>query len=340
MPAAPSSRRAERSAAVIGERGGSGDNGNLKTPRYLPVAQSGKITDSLDRFADLLPGFLYQLERSPAGVFRYRYVSSGMQRILGVSPAEALADADGVLAMIHPDDIDRVIEESMQTAAELRPWRSEFRMQARDGRLIWIEAQDLPVQEPDGTICWSGYANDISEKKALEQKIRDLARVDGLTGLPGRQSFLELVENSLLRARRNRSRFALFFVDLDRFKPVNDSCGHAAGDALLQAVAGRLRSTLRESDAVGRFGGDEFLVLLPDLARPEEGAAVAKKIGEALDRPFELPAGRFSISSSIGIAIYPDHGVDVDTLIENADRAMYEAKKDGGGSYRFSAAAG
>ena len=211
------------------------------------MARSGKITDSLDQFADLLPGFLYQLERSPADVFRFRYVSSGMQRILGVSPAEALADADGVLAMIHPDDIDRVIGESMQTAAELRPWHGEFRMHARDGRLIWIEAQDLPVQEPDGTICWSGYANDVSEKKLLEQKIRDLARFDGLTGLPNRQNFIELVENNLLRARRNRSRLALFFVDLDRFKPVNDSFGHAAGDELLKAVAARLRRALREN---------------------------------------------------------------------------------------------
>ncbi|MBX3651094.1 MAG: sensor domain-containing diguanylate cyclase [Burkholderiales bacterium] len=304
------------------------------------MAKSGKITDSLDQFADLLPGFLYQLERSPAGVFRYRYVSSGMQRILGVSPAEALADADGVLAMIHPDDIDRVIEESMQTAAELRPWRSEFRMRARDGRLIWIEAQDLPVKEPDGTILWSGYANDVSEKKLLEQKIRDLARFDGLTGLPNRQNFIDLVENNLLRARRNRSRFALFFVDLDRFKPVNDSCGHAAGDELLKAVAARLRGALRESDIVGRFGGDEFLVLLPDIAQPADAVGVAEKIGAALDRTFELPCGQFSISSSIGIAIYPDNGRAVDRLIENADLAMYEVKKDGGGSYRFSVAAG
>jgi len=304
------------------------------------VAKPGKITDSLDRFADLLPGFLYQLERSPAGVFRYRYVSSGMQRILGVSPAEALADADCVLGMIHPDDIDRVIEESMQTAMELRPWRGEFRMFARDGRLIWIEAQDLPVKEPDGTILWSGYVNDITGKKALEQKIQDLARFDGLTGLPNRQNFIELVENNLLRARRNRSRFALFFVDLDRFKPVNDNFGHAAGDELLKAVAARLRGALRESDIVGRFGGDEFLVLLPDIAQPADAVGVAGKIGAALDRPFELPSGRFSISSSIGIAIYPDHGSGVDALIEAADRAMYEAKKDGGGAYRFSAAAG
>ena len=306
-------------------------------PQNPQVSKSGNITDSLDQFADLLPGFLYQLERSPEGVFRYRYVSSGMQRILGVSPAEALADAEGVLAMIHPEDIDRVIEESLQTAAELRSWHGEFRMQARDGRLIWIAAQDLPVREPDGTICWSGYANDITEKKLLEQKVRDLARFDGLTGLPNRQHFIDLVENNLLRARRNRSRFALFFVDLDRFKPVNDEFGHAAGDELLRAVATRLRAALRDSDAVGRFGGDEFLVLLPDIAKPGDAAGVATKISAALSRAFELPAGCFSISCSIGIAIYPDHGSNVDTLIERADQAMYEAKKDGGGSYRFSA---
>lgn len=301
------------------------------------MSQSGKTSDSLDRFADLLPGFLYQLERSPQGVFRYRYVSSGMQRVLGVSPAEALADAEGVLAMIHPEDIDRVIAESLQTAAELRQWRGEFRMHARDGRLIWIEAQDLPVREPDGTICWSGYANDITERKALEQKLRDLARFDGLTGLPNRQHFIDLVENNLLRARRNRSRLALFFVDLDRFKPVNDEFGHVAGDELLQAVARRLRGTLRESDVVGRYGGDEFLVLLPDIARPGDAAGVAAKIAAALGRMFELRSGRFAISCSIGIAFYPEHGGDVDALIEAADQAMYEVKKDGGGSYRFSA---
>lgn len=301
------------------------------------MSKSGKIIDSLDRFADLLPGFLYQLERSPEGVFRYRYVSSGMQRILGVTPAEALADAEGVLAMIHPDDIDRVLEESLQTAAELRPWHCEFRMHARDGRLIWISAQDLPALEPDGTICWSGYANDITEKKVLEQKIRDLARFDGLTGLPNRQHFIDLVENNLLRARRNRSRFALFFVDLDGFKLVNDSKGHVVGDELLKAVALRLRGALRESDVVGRFGGDEFLVLLPDIVEQDNAAGVARKISTALSRAFELQAGRFAISCSIGIAIYPDHGGNVDALIERADRAMYEAKKDGGGSYCFAA---
>lgn len=298
------------------------------------MSGNGNPTISLDEFARLVPGLLYQLERNPEGVFRYRYISPAVERMFGVTVAEALANVDSLLGLIHPEDIDRVIEESMDTGRGQRTWIGEFRMYTRDGRLIWLEAVDQPRIEADGTIVWTGYAHDVSAKKALEQKILDLARFDALTGLLNRQAFLDLVENALRPARRERDRFALFFVDLDGFKPVNDSHGHATGDLLLQAVAARLRATLRESDTVGRYGGDEFVVLLPALPNNGDVLAVARKVNEALAAPFELRTATFRISASIGIAFFPEHAGGAEALIACADQAMYQSKNARPGGFR------
>lgn len=298
------------------------------------MSGNGKPSISLDEFASLVPGLLYQLERNPEGVFRYRYISAAVERMFGVTVAEALANVDSVMGLIHPEDIDRVIEESMETGRGQRTWIGEFRMFTREGKLIWLEAVDQPRVEADGTIVWTGYAHDVSAKKALEQKILDLARFDALTGLLNRQAFLDLVENALRPARRERDHFALFFVDLDGFKPVNDSHGHATGDLLLQAVAARLRATLRESDTVGRYGGDEFVVLLPALPNNGDVLAVARKVNEALAAPFELRGATFRISASIGIAFFPEHAGGAEALIACADQAMYQSKNAGYGGFR------
>ena len=167
-------------------------------------------------------------------------------------------------------------------------------------------------------------------RKQNEALLQYIAHHDPLTDLPNRELFHDRLQTALARARRNKERLAVLYIDLDGFKQVNDGHGHAVGDLLLQEVAQRIRRCLRESDTVGRIGGDEFVVLLNNITLPEHGAVVAEKIRAVLDRPFELAGQRLHISSSIGVAAYPEHGDDNKQLIRHADEAMYAAKKNGG----------
>jgi diguanylate cyclase (GGDEF)-like protein/PAS domain S-box-containing protein len=173
------------------------------------------------------------------------------------------------------------------------------------------------------------------ERKQVETWLKHTARHDPLTDLPNRALFLDRLQIALAWARRDEAQLALLYIDLDMFKQVNDSLGHAAGDMLLQQIAHRLKLCLRESDTVGRVGGDEFLVLLNSLHAPGHASTVAEKIRAALREPFDLPGGPQRISSSIGIALYPDHGDDCEPLIARADEAMYVAKKEGGNRFRM-----
>jgi diguanylate cyclase (GGDEF)-like protein/PAS domain S-box-containing protein len=167
-------------------------------------------------------------------------------------------------------------------------------------------------------------------RKQNEAWLQYIAHHDPLTDLPNRELFHDRLQTALARARRNKERLAVLYIDLDGFKEVNDGHGHAVGDLLLQEVAQRIRRCLRESDTVGRIGGDEFVVLLNNTTLPEHGAVVAEKIRAILERPFELAGQRLHISSSIGVAVCPEHGDDNKQLIRHADEAMYVAKKNGG----------
>jgi diguanylate cyclase (GGDEF)-like protein len=171
---------------------------------------------------------------------------------------------------------------------------------------------------------------DISERVEMQKQVHALASYDTLTKLPNRRLALERLSQQLVRARRTKSLLALLFIDLDRFKPVNDALGHEVGDWLLQAVAQRIQGCLRESDTAARMGGDEFVVLVPDLHTTEEATAIGEKIRHELAQDFLTPQGLvLQISSSIGIAIYPDHGDSEATLLRLGDEAMYAAKRGG-----------
>jgi len=170
---------------------------------------------------------------------------------------------------------------------------------------------------------------DISDRKASEERIHYLATHDSLTGLANRASFLDQMDTSLLMARRQHSRFALLYLDLDHFKEVNDSLGHAAGDILLIETAQRMRQCLRASDLLARQGGDEFMALLHDVGGMNEALAVAEKIRRTINAPYVLDGKETLVSVSIGIALYPDHGTDLDSLTRRADAAMYRTKSIG-----------
>jgi diguanylate cyclase (GGDEF)-like protein/PAS domain S-box-containing protein len=206
---------------------------------------------------------------------------------------------------------------------EVRP--RTFTVRCKDGSDKVIHFK--PVTMPGGdqlVVC-----EDITERKEAEDSIRRLAYHDALTGLPNRALFNDRIEVALAHARRNREILAVLLLDLDYFKRVNDTLGHATGDKLLWGVGQRLTTLLRDSDTVCRMGGDEFLVLLTGIAQAEDVGKVAERVLRAIRKPFVLDGSELSITTSVGIAIYPEDGEDGDTLIKNTDFAMYVAKQQG-----------
>jgi diguanylate cyclase (GGDEF)-like protein len=176
---------------------------------------------------------------------------------------------------------------------------------------------------------------DISERIQTEARIQFLAHHDSLTYLPNRATLMDRLQHQLIAARRQQHMIGVLFIDLDNFKTINDSLGHYAGDELLKRVAQRLKATLRAVDLVGRLGGDEFVIVLADVATPEDIAATAEKIVEAINEPLSIEGQVFSVSASIGISVFPKDGDSAETLIRNADAAMYLAKDRGRSNYQF-----
>ncbi len=216
-------------------------------------------------------------------------------------------------------------------------WQGEVWNRRKNGEIYPELLSISTVRNGDGRAThYVGVMTDISQLKQSEARLEHLAHYDPLTQLPNRLLVHSRLEHALERARRQQARVAVLFVDLDRFKHVNDSLGHPAGDALLEQVARRLHGSLREDDTAGRLGGDEFLVILEDLARPEDAAGVAQKLIDVLDRPFALDGGHtVYVGASIGISTFPGDGSDAIELVKQADVAMYQAKEQGRNTYRF-----
>ena len=214
------------------------------------------------------------------------------------------------------------------------------------GRTIEVAARrsggtEFPVElslahwQARGQTFVTAIMRDITDRRQAEEQIRHLAFHDALTGLPNRLLFGDRLQMAIHHARRYRQRVAVLFVDIDRFKVINDSLGHTRGDRLLQDVAERLRECLRDDDTIARFGGDEFTLLLSAVARVEDAINVARKILKALEAPFPQAGRDLFVTPSIGVALYPDDGHDLETLVKNADAAMYQAKEQGGNRYQL-----
>lgn len=176
---------------------------------------------------------------------------------------------------------------------------------------------------------------DITERKKYEEKIQQMAFHDSLTGLPNRKLFSDRLGIVLAQAKRNKKKVGIVMLDLDNFKDVNDTLGHDVGDTLLKAVAERLSGTLRKSDTVARFGGDEFVLIFPDMEVIEEAIQVVQKIIDRFHKPFLIDTHQLVVTTSIGIAVYPNDGMDEEILMKNADIAMYQAKQAGRARYQL-----
>ncbi len=266
---------------------------------------------------------------------RFLAVNQVFARTFGAKNAEELvgkSDYDiatrGLAEAYRADDRDVLATRQKKTVEE------EIEDQ---GVRKWVETFKAPVVDENGELLGTvGFARDITARKDAEKHVRHLAHFDQLTNLPNRTLLTDRLYQALALARRDKAMLVLMFLDLDRFKPVNDKLGHDVGDLLLKEVATRLMDCVqRESDTVARAGGDEFVILLPHIEKEQDAIIVAEKILHTISQPFAIEQHTITISSSIGIAIYPLHGDEVNLLMKNADKAMYQAKKSGRNCYRF-----
>jgi len=261
-------------------------------------------------------------------------VNKAFTEVTGYSPEDAIGASPKLLSSgQHGTAFYRTM---WRTIAEGGRWQGEIWNRRKSGEVYpeWLSI--TAVRDAEGVLThYVGIFTDITERKESADRIEFLASHDFLTGLPNRPLMNDLIRQGLANARRKDSKLALFFLDLDRFKTINDSLGHHVGDALLQGVASRLTECLRAGDTVARLGGDEFLVLLPDLRNSQDAAPVAEKILQAMQRTFVVQERELRITTSIGISLYPHDGDDLPSLVKNADAAMYHAKDVGRNSYQF-----
>ncbi len=274
--------------------------------------------------------------------------SEQAQRIFGHGGDDAPSDFAAFFAAVHVEDAEAWRQACRRALADGQPFAHDLRVQRADGSLRHLQ-QQVEVIEHDAAgmpVRLAGAVHDVTRYKTAEAEIRRLAYYDPLTGLPNRLLFTEQLQRSLLHCERHGKRLAIMFIDLDNFKRVNDTLGHTCGDELLRTAGGRLAASLRAYDsltrnagegehAIARLGGDEFIVMVSDIDRAVDVAAIAQRLVKTLEQPLVLQGTEVFVGGSIGVAIYPDDGRDIDTLLKNADTAMYRAKEAGRGAFQF-----
>ena len=270
---------------------------------------------------------------------RFLRVNRKLSRIVGYTEIELLQRFFHQIT--HPDELEE--DKSLVArlvVGEVRDFQRETRYLCKDGREVWVALSASTMREAaSGQLRLIVAVEDISRRKQAEEALLRMASHDALTGLPNRLLLQDRLRQAIAQAQRHGARqVGVMFIDLDRFKHVNDSLGHEAGDQLIVEIARRLSGVLRESDTVARQGGDEFVVVLADLAGPDDAALVASKLLESLFQPLALCGQEVFPSGSIGIAMYPGDGRDSEALLKAADSAMYRAKASGGNHYAFYAA--
>ncbi len=278
--------------------------------------------------------------------------SDQMFRILGLDPQSTATNFEQLSQCIHPEDRDEVVRQISAARDLCKSFSADHRIQLPDGEIRHVHQQGEWLAEHPGSSSgfssWlAGTIQDVTDQIRANEEIRHLANFDSLTGLANRRHFKETLAASLVQAQGNNQLLALLYMDLDQFKRINDTLGHSAGDELLRNVAELLRTHMRASDLIGRIdrsppslsvsrlGGDEFTILLSGIDSPDAAGEVAQRVLRALPEPVSIGEHQVSTTGSIGIAVYPVDGEDVETLVMHADTAMYHAKSSGRNNYRF-----
>jgi diguanylate cyclase (GGDEF)-like protein/PAS domain S-box-containing protein len=301
-----------------------------------------------DNLASRIPVGIYLLRSTPEVAFALDYASPRMAELLDLDPARLLADAHAVVQAIHPDDRDAFAKLNLEGIQHRRPFDWTGRVPV-GGTIRWLHFASSPELQEDGDVLWFGLVADVTEHKQMEDHVRQLAFHDALTQLPNRRLLNDRLSQTLAASKRSACHGALMFLDLDNFKLLNDTHGHAVGDLLLMAAAERLRTCVREMDTVARFGGDEFVVMISELdvdrsTSVAQARGIAEKIRAALAKPYALKlqhAGNAKATvehqcgASIGVALFSGHETSQDDILKRADAAMYRAKEEGCNLIRF-----
>ncbi len=306
----------------------------------LRVAGTNKNIDNIKRTEERLKLIAKAFENTSDGVvitdcdLRIMATNPAFTRITGLSSEEARGQQFRLMGEAETGFQQQdLVREALDATGH---WSGELWLEHIKGGRFPVSANLDAVRDQHGnTTHFVCVFADITFVKQAEEKMRHLANFDQLTALPNRNLFHDRLSHAISLASREHSKIALLYLDLDRFKNINDSLGHAAGDQLLQAVADRVRRCLREVDSIARLGGDEFTVILEGMAGPGEIAAVSEKVLRSLDRAFVLQGQQIVVTPSIGISVFPNDGNDVETLLKCADTAMYHAKRIGGNTYQF-----
>jgi diguanylate cyclase (GGDEF)-like protein/PAS domain S-box-containing protein len=283
------------------------------------------------------PTILYRLDGKPS--FPLTYVSHNITKF-GHDPKQLIGVADWADVLMEPEDRDRCVDAMARMVDKHAVGASiEFRMRMADGQYRWVENRYTPVRDKDGRLAEiEGMIIDVTERKAAEEKIALLARTDGLTGLANRTTFIDRIRQAFSSVKRGAQAFAIMYMDIDHFKQINDTLGHAVGDQLLRAVADRLRGCTREGDVVARLGGDEFAILQTEINEAAQAGALAATLLKELTRPYSIDGNDLHMTVSIGICPYDADSVSPDAMLTQADLALYRSKEEGRNCYRFHSA--
>lgn len=265
---------------------------------------------------------------------RIEYVNPSFEKITGYSYAEVIGRKPAILSSgKHKPEFYQHLAETIRRG---NSYSNIIINRRKDGSLFYEEMTITPIKDDNGTIThYVATGKDITDRMQDQERLQHMAHHDALTNLPNRNLFLDRLKQALSRARWHERLVAVMFLDLDRFKYINDTLGHNTGDQLLLQISNRLKQTIRDGDTIARFGGDEFALLLDDIQSDKDISALARKLLDALDEPFRINKHDFYITASIGISLAPNDGDDAETLLRNADVAMYRAKDLGKNNYQF-----
>lgn len=296
------------------------------TARNATKDRLGKSEARLQRIASQVPGALIQYRMAPDGSRSFPYFSEGLAELGGLTNKELSGiDADPIMSHIHPEDAAEVEAKIQASAKTLSHFQAEFRICHGDGSIRWVEMRSTPEQEPDGAIVWTGILIDATQRIQAEERVRIMAVTDGLTGITNRQEFDRLLEQEIERATRYHSPLSLIMYDLDHFKQVNDRFGHDTGDDVLKTVANLVNDNIRGIDTQGRWGGEEFMLILP-----QTGLGDAREVAEKLRQT--IAAQHFdqvdTVTASFGVVeLAPQENSK--SLAQRVDEALYRAKDRG-----------
>jgi diguanylate cyclase (GGDEF)-like protein/PAS domain S-box-containing protein len=251
--------------------------------------------------------------------------NKGSEALYGYSKQEAIGRPVDILHL--PEDSEHITGEVLAAVQSRGKWTGEVRMLHKDGHIGWIESMCVPIYADNGEMEGAlGVNRDITKRKQESERLEQLAHHDYLTGVLNRYLLLDRINHLIAQSQRHNRKFALLFVDLDKFKTINDTKGHAFGDQVLIEAANRLKRSIRKSDTVARIGGDEFVLLLENIKGQQEVSKMLQKIVNDLNSECVINGEKFEIKTSIGVALYPEDGSTAELLLANADKAMYESK--------------